>query len=135
MKHAGDILESDELGQEEKISWASFHATRQQEKRIIPAITALLPLFREKADSFSMVKHGMEIIKETIDFFNPGQVPVMACDCPVFEVARQLQCKFPESFGEDKFTVMFGGVHLEKGLWNALGNLLEASGWKEASNH
>ena len=27
---------------------------------------------------------------------------------------------------------MFGGLHLEKGLWNALGNLLEASGWKEA---
>ena len=45
LKHAGDILESDELGQEENISWASFHATRQQEKRIIPVITALLPLF------------------------------------------------------------------------------------------
>ena len=132
LKHAGDILESDESGEERKISWASFHATRQQERHIIPAITALLPLFREKADSFSMVKHGMELIRKTIDFLNPGQVPVMACDCPIFAVAKQLQWKFPETLGENKFIVMFGGLHLEKGLWNAVGDILEASGWKEA---
>ncbi|KAK7080880.1 hypothetical protein SK128_008338, partial [Halocaridina rubra] len=45
LKHAGDILESDELGQEEKISWAAFHAACQQKECIIPAITALLPTF------------------------------------------------------------------------------------------
>ena len=56
----------------------------------------------------------------------------MACDCPIFAVAKQIQWNVPEFFGENKFLVMFCGLHLEKGLWNALGDLLDGSGWCEA---
>lgn len=107
LKHAIDILESGDLGADKTMSWPAFHAARQPAKKCIPVTTALLPLFNEKADSPAMVKHGMEIIKNTIKFLNPQQVPVMACDCPIFAVAKQIQWNFPELLGEDKFIVMY----------------------------
>ena len=56
----------------------------------------------------------------------------MACDCPIFAVTKQIQWSFPESLGEDRFIVMFGGLHLDKGMWSALGDLLEGSRWSAA---
>ncbi len=35
----------------------------------------------------------------------------------------------PQTHGEDKFLIMFGGLHIEKALWCALGKLLKGSGW------
>lgn len=37
-------------------------------------ITALLPLFYEKADTPAMIKHGMDVLREATSFLNPGQV-------------------------------------------------------------
>ena len=48
---------------------------------------------------------------KTITFLNPGKVPVMACDCPIFAVAKK--ARFSVTF-QDKFLVMFGGLKLEK---------------------
>jgi hypothetical protein len=114
------------------VSWAAFHASRQQQSSDDPAITALLPLFAEKAGSPAMVKHGMNIIKTITNYVNPGQIPVIACDCPIFAMCKYIQWYCPSSLGEDKFVVMFGGLHLEKGLWTALGTLLDSSGWTQA---
>ena len=38
----------------------------------------------------------------------------------------------PEAFGEGKFLVMFGGLHIEMALWNTIGDFLEGSGWTAA---
>jgi hypothetical protein len=62
-------------------------------------------------------------------FLNGDQIPVSACDCPIFAMPKYIQWKYPVEYGEDKFLIMFGGMHLEKGLWNVLGDLLEGSGW------
>lgn len=50
----------------------------------------------------------MIIIKTAVDFLNPGHVPVIACDQPLFAVAKIIQWNFPETHGEDKFLIMFG---------------------------
>ena len=60
-----------------------------------------------------MIKHGMVVIKLTTEFLNPGQIPVMACDCPIFAKAKYIQWTWPAEYGEDKFVVMFGGLHIE----------------------
>lgn len=78
-----------------------------------PAITALLPLFFEKADTSAMIKHGMDVLREATSFLNPGQVPVITLDQPLFALAKAIQWKWPAEYGEDKFVVMFGGLHLE----------------------
>ena len=76
-----------------------------------------------------MIKHGMEVIKQTTEFLNPGQIPAMACDSPIFAKAKYIQWTWPAEYGEDKFVVMFGGLHIEMSLWNTLGNYLADSGW------
>ena len=92
---------------------------------------ALLPLIFEKADTPAMIKHGMNIVKEIISFLNPGQIPVLVCDCLIFVKCKCIQWKWPATHGEDKMIIMFGGHHLAKGLWIALGDLLASSGWTD----
>ena len=79
-----------------------------------------------------MIKHGMDVLKKAIKFLNPAQIPVMAVDQPLFALAKMVQWKWPDTHGEDKYVVMFGGLHLEMALWSTLGDLLEGSGWTNA---
>ena len=78
------------------------------------AIIALLPLFYEKADTPAMIKHDMNIVKEITSYLNPCQIPVSACDCPIFSKSKCIQWKWPVTHGQDKMIIMFGGLHLEK---------------------
>ncbi len=128
LKKVMDLLET-ELEKKQPISWAAYHANLQPPMLDPPAITALLPLFCEHADTPAMIKHGMEIIKQVTEFLNPGQIPVMACDCPIFAKAKYIQWTWPTQCGEDKFIVMFGGLHIEMAMWNMLGDYLASSGW------
>jgi len=45
-------------------------------------------------------------------FLNPGQTTVMAVDQPLFALAKQIQWQWPNTYGEDKFIVMFGGLYI-----------------------
>lgn len=79
-----------------------------------------------------MVKHGMDVIQDAITLVNPGQIPVIAFDQPLFTIAKTVQWKWPDTHGEGKFVVMLGGLHLEMALWNTLGDFLEGTGWTTA---
>ena len=125
-------LLSENITKDNAVSWAAYHASRQDMPSNPPAITALLPLFNEKADSPAMVKHAMTIVKDTTEFLNAGQMPVIACDCPIFAMCKYTQWKYPETHGEEKIVIMFGGLHIEKALWTALGDMLDCSGWTDA---
>ena len=92
----------------------------------------MLPLYFEKADTQAVIKHDMNIVKEITSYLSPGQIPVLACDSPIFTKCKCIQWKWPATHGEDKIIIMFGGLHLQKGLWIALGDLLASSGWTDA---
>ena len=47
-----------------------------------PAITALLPLFRDNAHSLAIIKHGMDVLKYATEYLNEGQIPVLEVDQP-----------------------------------------------------
>lgn len=49
-----------------------------------PALTALLPLFYEKAATPVMVKHSMTVLNQVVTFLNPDQVLVITVDQPLF---------------------------------------------------
>ena len=51
----------------------------------------------------------------------------MGCDCPIFAGTKHIQWTFPDEDGKGNCFEMFGGIHLEKGLWNALGDILEGT--------
>ncbi len=51
-------------------------------------LAQLLPLFYEKAATAAMIKHGMNVVCWAIDFLNPGQIPVIAFDAPLYALAN-----------------------------------------------
>ena len=98
----------------------------------LPSLGGLLPLFDEKAATPVMVKHSMDVQRKVTEYLNPGQVPVTACDKPLFAIAKSVQWNWPASHGEDVRVVMLGGLHIEMALWSICRDLLEASGWTAA---
>ena len=71
----------------------------------------------------------MNIVKETTEFLNPGQIPVICMDQPLFALANQIQWANPHVFGEDKFIVMMGDLHIEMDALKVVGHWLKCSGW------
>ena len=74
----------------------------------------------------------MEKINEIVEFLNPGQVLVITADQPIYAVAKQVQWQWPEMYGEDKFVIMFGGLHIEMVALKSIETLLINSGWTGA---
>ena len=96
------------------------------------SITSLLPLLRDEALSVAMVRHSMDRVKDAISHLNPNQVPVITADQPIYALAKQVQWHWPDRYGEDRFVVMFGGLHIEMAAFRSLGTLLQNSGWTGA---
>jgi len=63
---------------------------------------------------------------------NPCQVPVIAFDQTLYTLAKLIQWNWPEYYGESKFVIMFGGLHVEIAALKALGSLVTGSGWAKA---
>ncbi len=59
-----EIAESDILDPQEFILWSAYNANEQKTAIQTPAITGMLPMFRENAHTLAMVKHGMDVIKK-----------------------------------------------------------------------
>ena len=75
-----------------------------------------------------MIKHGMDVQRQAIQFLNPGQTPVtFTFDQPLFALAKLVQWQFPTTHGEEKYVVMLGGLYTEMALWNVLGDFLGGS--------
>ena len=71
----------------------------------------------------------MDVIKRAVEHLNPGQVPVLTVDQPLFAIAKIIQWNWPESYGEDKFVVLLGGLYIEMATLATLGYLFDGSGW------
>ncbi len=86
------------LPQNKSISWSIHHSNRcgSKETNTKPAISSLLPLFPDQAKSAAMICHFLNIIKASVDHLNPGQIPVVAMDQPLYALAKQIQLIFPE---------------------------------------
>lgn len=133
VEHAVELLKKDTLEKGDAVAWSSYHASNQiVTDDLHLALTQLMPLFYEKAASAAMVKHDMNIQHQATEFLNPGQIPVTAFDVPLYALAKQVQWKWPDTHGEDKYVVMLGGLHVEMAIWNTLGDFLENSGWTAA---
>ena len=122
------------LPQNKTISWSVHHSNRcgSEDTDTTPAISSLLPLFPDQAKSAAMICHSLNIIKASVNHLNPGQIPVVAMDQPLYAVAKQIQWNFPDKYGEKQFVIIFGGLHVEMALLKAIGGWLEGSGWTAA---
>jgi len=116
---------------DDPISWSAYHGNRHTE-HIEPSINSLLPLFQDDSKSIGMIRHSMDVVKQAVEFLNPGQVPVVTLDQPLFAIAKTIQWNWPELYGEDKFVVMLGGLHIEMAYISTIGDFLDGSGWTSA---
>ena len=57
-----------------------------------------------------MIRHLIDVVTKAMNHVNPGLIPVVTFDQPLFAIAKQM---WPESYGEDKLVVMFGGLHIK----------------------
>ena len=80
------------------ISWSAYFANQQDKVPKPPAIVTMLPLFRDSAHSPAMVKHGMRVIQQITNHVNPGQIPVMTVDQPLFAIGKKIQWAWPDEF-------------------------------------
>ncbi|EDO40140.1 predicted protein [Nematostella vectensis] len=127
-----NIDSGDPVNKDSTVSAASFHANIQSHSSHLPAISTLLPLFPDNAKSVAMITHAMNVIQAAVYHVNPEQVPVIALDQPLYAVAKQIQWNFKERYGEHKFVIMFGGLHIEMAFLKVIGNWLEESDWNTA---
>jgi len=114
------------------VTFAGFFSKTQERKHIKPrAVIGVFPVFsEEKADTMSMQKHAMLVAKKAIAFVNPGQIPVIQGDCPVYARQKRCQLLFPEELGEQQMVCMIGFLHLEMCTQEAGGKLMGGSGWE-----
>ena len=47
-------------------------------------------------------------------------------------MAKRIQWKWPEDYGEDKFVIMLGGLHIGMAALKMLGDWLNGNGWVQA---
>ena len=80
-----------------------------------PTTIVLMPLFREVSHSFATMIHCMETNEAVTQLLNPGQTPVLTMDQPLYTLGKQIQWKFPDVYGEDKYVMMLGPLHIENG--------------------
>ena len=77
-----------EITENNAISWAAYHASHSTDKCSVKGtlVTCLLPLFRDVAHSEAMIFHSMKVVRDAVNHINPGQVPVIAMDQPLYAI-------------------------------------------------
>ena len=74
----------------------------------------------------AMQKHAMLVVKKSIDFINPGQIPVIVDDCPLHaqqKIEKKCQLVYPDEVGESKM-VSFMGLLLAGSGWERMFSLI-----------
>ena len=60
------------------VSWSDYQAIMQISVDRPPAVTGLLPMYKDNAHSTSMIKHGIDLLIKATSRLNPGQTPVLS---------------------------------------------------------
>ena len=81
----------------------------------------MMPLINEKVSSIKSQYHRMKIIRDTIGFLNPNQIPVdVSGDQPVFAFSKEVHLRYPSNFGPGLYLCMLGNLHIEHFYWKLI---------------
>lgn len=109
------------------ISWSKSHSENSA-NTTVKGINAILPIIPKPVHTLATQYHCMKIIKQTVNYLNPGQTPVDVCDQPVYALTKEIQWRFPEDFGFDSYFCLFGGLHFEQCILTIHRELIKGSG-------
>ena len=116
---------------ESSVSWSAHHAATHTNVQFAPCISTLLPLLKDCAHTTATIRHCMDIIRRASQYLNPGQIPIITVDQPLFAIAKQIQWTW-NNYDESQFIIIMGGLHIEMCALKCLGKLLHGSGWTAA---
>ena len=109
------------------LSWEAYHVSRATEKKQHLDLSALLPVWRDDSKSPAVIKHSLDVVKDAVAYLNPGKIPVVALDQPLFALAKKIQWHHPDTYGQ--LVKMMDPLHTEMAFLNTDGDLLMNSGW------
>ncbi len=95
--HVKDVTDQN---RDQNVAWAAYHAKEQNDTDMEPCLSSLLSLFYEQAKSPAMIRHAMDVICKSTEHLNPGQVPIITFDLPLYALAKQIQWTWPVTYGE-----------------------------------
>ena len=75
---------------DDPISWVAFHSYQELPHDFEVTIGSLLPLFPDDSKSVAIIHHAMGVVQKAIHHLNPGQVPVLTLDQPLYAIAKQI---------------------------------------------
>ena len=110
--------------QETPGTYSGFLSHGQSADDVRPRATVgVFPVFYEKASSMAMQKRSMLVVKKAREFMNPGQVPVIVGDCPLYAKQKICQWEYPDEIGELKIVCFIlktqvGRIHPSKEFEN-----------------
>ena len=85
------LTEKDKVFQSTPVTYSGFVSHNQREEEVRRRATVgVFPIFCDTASTMVMQKHAMLVIKKAIEFVNPGQVPVIEGDCPLYDNRRNI---------------------------------------------
>ena len=125
------VQEQSMLNKSEKspdVSWSAFNASVLKKLRGMVYVPVLLPLFQELSKSPKMIKHGIDVIKTAVYKVNKYQTPVIVFEQPLYALAKKVQWKWKDIYGETQFVVMMGSLNIEMTALKTLGDWLENTG-------
>ena len=71
----------------------------------------------------------MNICKNGTESLNPGQTTVTGFDQLLYALGKQLQWKFANELGEQKYVLMIGSIHVEHTAQLMASKFLHGSEW------
>jgi len=106
----------DDPNPSENISWSAFYVAHDTRQINPCTVSVLLPLFRHAANSTAMMRHCLTVVDAVVKKLSPSQIRVVTADQSLYALMKQIQWQWPNSFGEDKFVVLLGELHIEMAL-------------------
>ena len=71
----------------------------------------------------------MDVVGKAVEIINPEQVSIITLDQPLYTLAKHIQWSWPDTYSENHFVVIFGGLQIEMTIIKILSDLPQGSGW------
>ena len=124
------LTEKDGVLRSTPLTYSGFLSHNQREEDVRPRATVgVFPIFCDTASTMAMQKHAMFVTKKAIEFVNPGQVPVIEGDCPLYAQRKKCQLAYPNEVAESKMVCFMCFLLIEMTSQDCGGKLLSGSGW------
>ena len=101
MEHVRVVSESDNSGDRETYhGQLTMQADNQVHRFQGPHYLHCCLCFMRRQSLFAMIQHSMDMLQQATHALNPGQIPVIAFDQPLYALAKQIQWDKEDVYGK-----------------------------------